>query len=236
MNMTQPQLLFSTEVRPGDCVAVGDIHGRSDLLDLFLDHVRGSGARVIFLGDLIDRGPDDLGVLDRVKRLLDDPESHGLESVTVLRGNHEQMFINAMEGPFQDAMLWVQNGGNTERWHAMAADHLEWIKETPHYVTVDDTLFVHAGVRPGLDPADTDPDTLVWIREPFLTQGPELNKWTSTIKRVVHGHTPYFDDHLLGQVNVSASGDRVGIDSGSYFTGVLTAYNASQDTYHQHRI
>jgi len=224
-------MLFSPDINPGDCVAVGDIHGRSDLLDLFLDHVRGSGARVIFLGDLIDRGPDDLGVLDRVKRLLDDPESHGLESVTALRGNHEQMFINAMEGPFQDAMLWVLNGGNTEMMHAMSAEHLEWIKETPHYVTVGDTMFVHAGVRPGVDPADTDPDTLIWIREPFLTQGPELSKWTSTIKRVVHGHTPYFDDHLLGQVNVSASGDRVGIDSGSYFTGVLTAYNASQDTF-----
>jgi len=223
-------MLFSPDIDPGDCVAVGDIHGRSDLLDLFLDYVRGSGARVIFLGDLIDRGPDDLGVLDRVKRLLDDPESHGLESVTALRGNHEQMFINAMEGPFQDAMLWVQNGGNTEMMHAMAAEHLEWLKTTPHYVTVGDTLFVHGGVLPGQDPAVTlaegKGDTLLWMRDPFLRYGGDLHLWSDTLKRVVHGHTP--QDVFPVVVH-----DRVGIDTGAVYTGVLTAYNATQDTFHQ---
>jgi hypothetical protein len=141
------------------------------------------------------------------------------------------MFINAMEGPMMSMMVWMRNGGNWDKMGEMADQHLGWVKDLPLWVTVGDTLFVHAGLRPGVNPVDTDPETLIWTRDPFLTQGPELSKWTSTIKRVVHGHTPYFDDHLLGQVNVSASGDRVGIDTGAYFTGVLTAYNATQNTF-----
>jgi serine/threonine protein phosphatase 1 len=140
------------------------------------------------------------------------------------------MFINAMEGPFQDAMLWIQNGGNTEAMHTMAAEHLEWLKTTPHYVTVGDTLFVHGGVFPGQDPAVTlangKGDTLLWMRDPFLSYGGDLHLWSDTLKRVVHGHTP--QDVLPVMVH-----DRVGIDTGAVYTGVLTAYNATQDTFHQ---
>jgi serine/threonine protein phosphatase 1 len=98
---------------------------------------------------------------------------------------------------------------------------------------VGDTLFVHAGVNPGVDPADTLPQTLIWTREPFLTLGPQLEKWTSTIKRVVHGHTPFFEDERLGQVNVNKAGTRIGIDSGAYFTSILTCYNSTRNTFHQ---
>jgi hypothetical protein len=81
---------------------------------------------------------------------------------------------------------------------------------------VGETLFVHAGVFPGVDPAETvaagKVQKLVWVREPFMTVGPQLEKWTNKLKRVVHGHTPFFEDDLLGQVNVSQKGDRVGID------------------------
>ena len=88
-----------------------------------------------------------------------------------------------------------------------------------------------------MNPADTleagRTESLVWVREPFMTIGPQLEKWTDKIKRVVHGHTPFFEDEQLGQVNVSQKGDRIGIDSGAYFTDILTSYNATRNTFCQ---
>ena len=88
----------TTEIKSGDVIAVGDIHGRLDLLDVFLESVRDTQATVILLGDLIDRGPDDLGVLERVEKLLEEPEAWGLEAAYALLGNHEQMYLDACEG------------------------------------------------------------------------------------------------------------------------------------------
>jgi len=74
------------------------------------------------------------------------------------------------------------------------------------------------------------------MREPFMTVGPQLEKWTDMLIRVCHGHTPFFEDDQLGQVNVSRKGDRIGIDSGAYFTGILTSFNATRDSFTKHTI
>jgi serine/threonine protein phosphatase 1 len=231
------KVIYDNTVNPGDVVAVGDIHGRLDLLDVFLESVRGTQATVILLGDLIDRGPDDLGVIERVEKLLEEPEAWGLEAAYALRGNHEQMFLDACEG--FDVDVWFNNGGNYLGLNQLSL-HSNWIRNLPIYLTVGDTLFMHAGVFPGVDPAESVEagkiESLVWVREPFMTVGPQLEKWTDKLKRVVHGHTPFFEDDLLGQVNVSQKGDRVGIDSGAYFTGVLTSYNTTQNTFAQHTV
>ena len=84
------------KTNPGDVIAIGDIHARYDCLEAMLQRLKGTGARVILLGDLIDRGGEDVKVLDRVKGLLDDPESLGLESFYVLMGNHERMFLDVV--------------------------------------------------------------------------------------------------------------------------------------------
>jgi serine/threonine protein phosphatase 1 len=224
-------------IDPGDVLAIGDIHGRLDLLDVFLESVRDTQATVILLGDLIDRGPDDLGVLERVEKLLEDPQAWGLEAVYALRGNHEQMFLDACEG--FDVDVWANNGGRYLELEQLSL-HSNWIRNLPIYMVVGDTMFVHAGVFPGMDPAETlaagRVEKLVWVREPFMTVGPKLEKWTDKIKRVVHGHTPFFEDDLLGQVNVSQKGDRIGIDSGAFFTGVLTCYNSTRNTFTQHTV
>jgi len=135
--------------------------------------------------------------------------------------------------------LWAQNGGDYQNLDNLAY-HEDWISQLPIYMTVGETMFVHAGIYPGHNPAeaiaDGEADELVWMREPFLTCGPQLKKWTNKIKRVVHGHTPYFENDLMGQVNVSQKGDRIGIDSGAYFTNVLTSYNATRNTFTQHTV
>jgi len=227
----------TTDINPGDCLAVGDVHGRLDLLDVFLESVRGTQATVILLGDLIDRGPDDLGVLERVEKLLEEPEAWGLEAAYALRGNHEQMYLDACEGYGVD--IWFNNGGNYLELDQLSL-HSNWVRNLPIYMVVGDTLFTHAGTWPGVDPAESiaagKADGLVWLREPFMTIGPQLEKWTDSLKRVVHGHTPFFEDELLGQVNVSQKGDRIGIDSGGYFTNILTSYNSTQGTFTQHTV
>jgi serine/threonine protein phosphatase 1 len=233
------EVKYDNKVDPGDVVAVGDIHGRYDLFEVFLETVRNTEAIVILLGDLIDRGPEDLKVLERARQLTEDPESWGLSGFFVLMGNHEAMFVDAMQGDGADLVLWLNNGGNFEAMPDLR-EHLEWVESLPVYLTIGDTVFVHAGVHPGQDPfkvANSDKwQNLVWMREPFMTNGPQLDKWSDTLKRVVHGHTPYFEDDLLGQVNVSKSGDRVGIDTGAYFTNILTSYNTTQNTFTQHTV
>jgi serine/threonine protein phosphatase 1 len=227
------------EINPGDVIAVGDIHGRFDLLERFLDHVKGTEAIVILLGDLIDRGPDDVKVLNRVKSLLDNPSSFGLSNFYALMGNHEAMFVDALEGNSQELLLWLNNGGNFEAMPDLQ-EHVGWVKELPLYMTIDDTMFIHAGVYPGQDPfkvANSDKwQNLVWLREPFMTVGPQFEKWSPNLKRVVHGHTPYFENDLMGQVNVSREGDRIGIDTGAYFSGILTSYNVTKNVFTQHTV
>lgn len=211
-------------------IAVGDIHGRYDLFELFLDKVRGSLACVILLGDIIDRGGQDIAVLNKVKELLDEPEREGLSNFFCLMGNHEAMFVDAVTGPSSSWQLWLQNGGNFEQYHDMQ-EHLEWIAELPVYMTVGDTLFIHAGIVPGRDPYELvdkgQVDRLLWMREPFLTYGPEFEKWNPELKQVVFGHTP----NELGQPYTIPDG--ICIDTGAFFTNRLTAYNVTKQTFYQ---
>lgn len=223
---------LSTEIAPGDVIAVGDIHGRYDLFELFLDKVRGSLACVILLGDIIDRGGQDVVVLNKVKALLDEPESEGLSNFFCLMGNHEGMFVDACVGPSQDLFLWLQNGGNFEQYDEMQ-EHLEWIAELPVYMTVGDTLFIHAGIVPGRNPLELveadKVDTLLWMREPFLSKGPEFEKWNPELKQVVFGHTPKFDE---GEGLPYTIPDGICVDTGAYFTDVLTAYNVTKQAFY----
>lgn len=219
-------------IEPGDVIAVGDIHARYDLFCEFLNHVRGSQATVVLLGDLIDRGGADIEVLEKVKQLLDDPDSEGISNFFVLMGNHEAMFVDACTGPYNSVALWLSNGGNYEQFGEMQ-EHLEWIGELPVYMTVDDTMFIHAGFYPGKDPFDTinagKTDNILWMREPFLTYGPQFEKWNPELKRVVFGHTPKFEGPEKGKP-YEIPGGGLCIDSGAFWSGTLTSYNASRNT------
>lgn len=225
---------FSQIIKPGDVCVLGDIHGCYDLYELFLDHVKYSGAIVIILGDMIDRSKvpgDDMRVLNKTRDLLFDPESWGLQAFYALRGNHEKLFLDSVDG--YGVGLWAENGGDYQNLDNLAY-HEDWISQLPIYMTVGETMFVHAGVEVGINPAETlaakGAEYLVWIRNPFLTHGPRFYAWTDNLKKIVFGHTPmqapmpYRIPH------------GVCIDSGAYYTGVLTSYNISRDTFWQYEV
>lgn len=220
-------------VPPGQLVyAVGDIHGRADLLAEMLRQIAEDAApldaerrSLIFLGDYIDRGPDSRGVIDLALEGL--PE--GFEAV-YLKGNHEELLLDFLQGGV-GLPLWMVNGadatlasygvdlsqllGQTEdAWHAafLAAlpdAHRRFYESLGLMVSFGDYLFVHAGVRPGVPLDRQDPHDVIWIRDEFLSSEEDFGKV------VVHGHTP-------GAVPVIRP-NRIGIDTQAWMSGRLTA-------------
>jgi len=196
-------------------VAVGDVHGCFALLIKQLERHVGSNAELIFLGDLIDRSPESQGdrnVIELVRLMQSSPADFGLSKVTVLRGNHEQLCINALTTRHvDDASLWLMNGGSTNFANYLKdhPDVLTWMDNLPYYVIRGDYLFVHAGVSPGVNINEQDPHDLLWIRRPFLQHDHKL-PYT-----VVHGHT-------IQHSETPVYGDkRISIDLGAFATGNL---------------
>lgn len=231
---------FSENIDKGDLIAVGDIHASWDLYSQFLAWVKDSEARVILLGDIIDRGGDDLIVLDYTSKILRDPGYWGLQEFHVLRGNHEQLFLDFAKGTTRDMITWVDNGANISLSDEMVKNHYSWISKTPFYKIIEDTLFVHAGVVPGVNPKCTiqkgRSEEFLWIRKPFLKKGPMFSNWDSPLKRVVHGHSITFlcdggDEHNPLPI---IKKDRVNIDTGAFLSnGRLTAYNVTKNVFYQ---
>jgi serine/threonine protein phosphatase 1 len=216
--------------------AVGDVHGRLDLLDDLLakivDDIAASPQAgppvLIFLGDYVDRGAHSRGVIDRLIALERQPN---LE-LRVLKGNHEQALLTFLEDP-EFGPSWIQNGGAAtlasygvaapqtrlppEPWvqardalaQALPPEHLRFLRSLELCVEYGGYIFVHAGLRPGV-PIDRQTERdMLWIRAEFLEERRPF------AKMVVHGHTPEAEPYM-GPV-------RIGLDTGAYATGVLTA-------------
>ena len=141
-------------------VAIGDVHGCASLLREAIWPHLGSGAELIFLGDLIDRSPEPNGdrqVIELVRELEANPEAYGLAGVTVLRGNHEQMLIEALaeDTPGAATELWEWNGADLNFLSA-ARDHRGWLESLPLTPVRGNCLFVHTCTRPGLEVEERD--------------------------------------------------------------------------------
>src|SRR5215831_18951520 len=151
---------------------IGDIHGRLRLLEQLISNVPWDVTRdkIVFLGDLIDRGDDAPGVVSRVKELVE----HN-PNIVVLRGNHEQMLLDCLDyGDLQ--WLIPENGGlaTLEAYGIGLAElqdvsdiripeeHIEFLRGLPFYHEDDQAIYVHAGLIPGEHPSETDPDVLLW--------------------------------------------------------------------------
>ncbi len=200
--------------------AIGDVHGCVDKLQALLaacDSVRaGREARYVLVGDYIDRGPHSREVVDF---LMHRQRSEGSRLVC-LRGNHEQMLLDAAAGgrTFPDLLDWLSNGGeqtlHSYRVHdpvLLPGSHLDWIRTLPLSFSDSQRHYVHAGIRPGVALADQAALDLLWIREPFLS---------SEVRHagfIVHGHTPT----RSGLPDLRAH--RLNLDTGACFGGELTA-------------
>jgi serine/threonine protein phosphatase 1 len=210
---------------PRRTLAVSDIHGELLRFEKLLDEVGyDAGAdHLVLLGDYVDRGPDPRGVVERVARLRD-------EGATVLRGNHEQMMLDAFAGDVIDVARWFRNGARAtlRSYGHPAADealptslertppldaHLEFLGTLGHYLETDDAIFVHGGVDPDVPVAETDPAVLLWIREKFF------HNYRGE-KTVVFGHTAA--EFLHGSCEVYFGDNNViGIDGGAAYGGLL---------------
>jgi len=188
-------------------IAIGDIHGMSYLLGALLAKLPDEG-ELVFLGDYIDRGPDSKEVISYLQYIAADRPS------IFLRGNHEQWALETPSGDPHDNPYWLHNGG-LQTYHSYQGPiedaHLAFLQHTRLYYETAEYIFVHAGLTPGLSPADTDAFTLLWTREGFLDATYDWGK------RVVHGHTPAVN----GEPDVRAN--RIGIDTGAEHRGRLTA-------------
>jgi len=214
--------------------AIGDIHGRLDLLRQLVDRVaaddlkRGPVDRtdIILLGDYIDRGPESAGVIDFVMRLRDWwPDS------TCLQGNHEEVFLMAARGD-ESALRFLTRIGGRETLLSYGASeaeldamtlgqlrdwlmanipeaYLAFIESMPEKIVIGDYAFVHAGVRPRVPMAEQEARDLRWIRDEFLTSSEPHDHF------IVHGHSI--------TATVEERPNRIGIDTGAYASGILTA-------------
>jgi serine/threonine protein phosphatase 1 len=221
-------------VPPGYRVyAIGDIHGRLDLLDDALARIeadnegRGQAQVVIvFLGDLIDRGPSSAQVIERARTY----RRPGFRTVFI-NGNHEEVLLRLLRGESQFLKDWLKFGGaECARSYGISSTALkrtdpdravevlrekipkpdqEFLESFVDTFRIGTYLFVHAGVRPGVPLPEQKQSDLRWIRQPFLDNEDDHGFI------VVHGHT------IANQIDVR--GNRIGLDTGAYRTGVLTA-------------
>jgi serine/threonine protein phosphatase 1 len=206
--------------------AVGDIHGMDDRLADMIGLIEADAAlldlpaTIIFLGDLVNRGTKTRQVIERLMAGPRQAEHRWI----VLRGNHEQVMLDAVTREMR-FKRWLKMGGRAtlESYGGTRQDetpegacrlinsaHLVFLAGLPLTHVEGQYLFVHAGVLPGLSLDRQDAETLLTIRGRFLRQ-PHRLPYT-----VIHGHTPTNGAPLLGP-------GRIGVDTGAYFTGVLTA-------------
>jgi serine/threonine protein phosphatase 1 len=213
--------------------AIGDIHGRYDLLQLLIERIGEHSAAlpptrslyVVLIGDIVDRGPQSAEVLAMLYD-LQRKTSH----VVVLLGNHEEAMLQALDGDLEALRRWLAVGGDTtlasfgipplrpdddprdylnRARRAIPRQWLAWLRQLPLSVQSGDYYFVHAGVRPGVALDRQVREDMLWIRSEFLKHERDFGAI------VVHGHS------ISREVDFQPN--RIGIDTGAYRSGVLSA-------------
>lgn len=212
--------------------AIGDIHGRYDLLhralDVIYDDIKTEGLtkaqyKIVFLGDYVDRGPDSFEVIET----LLDAQAYD-RNIICLMGNHERMMLEGVTNAYSGSRsIWYENGGietmesyggvngnitTNDPKHYVPDSHMAWLKSLRLSYETDHYFFVHAGINPDL-PLDRQKEKdLLWIRWYFLnTHNRPLPK------HVVHGHTP----HQYDVERRNKPTRRTNLDSGAVWTNVM---------------
>jgi len=231
---------FNAPMRPETgFFAVGDVHGRDDLLTRLLAKIEARGDQqdcpIIFVGDYVDRGEESAVVLRRLHAL----SLQTGRTFVFLQGNHEDMMLGFLDNPEEKAPLWLRNGGlqtlssfqiqgisqnmtgehlvrvRDELVDKLGPDLLAWLRAMPTQWTSGNVSVVHAGARPDVPLNEQARKTLVWGHPTFRRQARSDGQW------VVHGHT------IVDKVEPQAG--RLGVDTGAYATGCLSAAFVSSD-------
>jgi serine/threonine protein phosphatase 1 len=212
--------------------AIGDMHGRLDLLERLRAMIAEDAGRhpierkvVVHLGDYVDRGPDSRGVIDLLAR----EPLPGFESVFI-KGNHEDRLLEFLVDPGV-APGWMTYGGDAALYSygvrppdarkvedilaaqqafiaALPPEHLDFLRALKLVHIEGDYAFVHAGFRAGVPIEFQTPEDMLWIRNEFLSSDADFGKIA------VHGHT------ITDQPEIRSN--RIGIDTGAFATGTLT--------------
>jgi serine/threonine protein phosphatase 1 len=210
--------------------AIGDIHGRLDLLDRLIAAIekdakeQGGDSLTVTLGDYVDRGPKSRGVLDR---LSSNPFPGDF---VALKGNHEALLEAFLADP-KSGVHWQHLGGletlhsfgvrvsrlkgernyeqaSKELQAALTPEQMKFLASLRMSLTVGRYFLCHAGVRPGVPLDQQRDDDLLWIRDEFLDSDLDFGMV------VVHGHTPVVEPQVKP--------NRINVDTGAFATGRLT--------------
>jgi serine/threonine protein phosphatase 1 len=217
--------------------AIGDIHGCADLLGKMLDQIIQNPRtnqkllKIIVLGDMIDRGPASSEALEMILAWIDTPP-RPLE-MHVLKGNHEQMFLDFLSDPEKNGPFWLRNGGvetlksyglrlpsqnlsakelrlaHRQALAAIPPRHITLLQSAKSLLISPDYVFCHACIDATLSLQQQDQQTLLWSRK----FPPDDEDYTGPV--IVHGHEPH-------KLPVAAR-HHINVDTGAYATGVLTA-------------
>jgi serine/threonine protein phosphatase 1 len=219
---------------PFNTFAIGDVHGRADLLSATLSAIAAISVvpyRIVFLGDIVDRGPDSKKALDLVMaELVRQPES------ILLRGNHEDLMLRFVTEGAEKQGSWLMNGGEEalasygyrrpdylyleggrahilqdfcDRLQSEQSDHFTMLRNAADCAQFGDHIFVHAGIDPTLPLDSQDPHHMRWTKET-----PDYRCLGE--KTVVHGHV------VTRSEMPEMYDNRIAIDTGAYVTGRLT--------------
>ena len=203
-------------------LAVGDIHGRLDMLNWLLEELlptQPASTQLVFLGDYIDRGGQAKEVVDTLIQL----QAQRPETV-FLMGNHEQMLLDVLDG--RDSLGFLLNGGEAtlrsygldpRQVERIPVEHRRFIASLRLYYDTPEYIFVHAGLRPGLPLNEQSPHDLLWIRDEFFCSDHDFGR------KVIFGHTPF--PQPIQRPNL------IGIDTGAVFGNRLTCLKLPEEKF-----
>ena len=222
---------------------MSDIHGCYDQMVEALKHWDKEKEHLVIMGDLIDRGPESL----KVVRHLMDLKANNIDNVTILMGNHEEMFFTwVVDTPkellavyynkvhrktilsfFNDKEKYKKATKKERALHILYnyKYELNWMMGLPHTLEVDNIIFVHAGINLEIDDWRNSVGDMLWIREDFIYSS------KAAPKRVFFGHTPtrFLNSDGSNEIWISSRGDKVGIDGMIAAGGQLNALKVNEN-------